>query len=112
MIRTGRIYDPPSPNDGERLLVARYWPRGVKKEVVDRWEKELGPSVELLRAYRDGRIAWEEFARRYRAEMRAKPEFLAELAHRGQNATVTLLCYEEDESRCHRALLKELVEKA
>ena len=110
MIRTRRVYDPPSPNNGERLLVARYWPRGVRKDTVDRWEKELGPSVELLRAYRDRRIRWAEFAHRYRGEMRAKPELLEELARRSRSGTVTLLCYEHDQSRCHRSLLQRMVQ--
>lgn len=110
MIRAARVYDPPSPDDGYRLLIMRLWPRGVRKDAVDGWEKELGPSTELLRAYRTGRIAWEELARRYRAEMGEKRELLEQLAQRAREGTVTLLCGCEDESRCHRTLLKELAE--
>ena len=111
MIKIKRIYDPPSPDDGERLLVMRLWPRGVRKDAVDRWEKELGPSTDLLRAYRAGQFDWGEFARRYRAEMREKPELLEELSKRAARGTVTLLCGCADESRCHRGLLRELVEE-
>jgi uncharacterized protein YeaO (DUF488 family) len=108
VIRTGGVYDPPSPDDGYRLLVMRLWPRGVKKESVDGWERELGPSLELLRAYRSGAIGWEAFAERYRTEMAEKPDLLAELSRRARRGTVTLLCTEEDDSRCHRSLLKGL----
>ena len=90
----------------------RLWPRGVRKDAVDRWEKELGPSTELVRAYRAGGMDWGEFARRYRAEMRGKPELLAELTKQARRGTVTLLCGCEDESRCHRTLLKELAESS
>jgi uncharacterized protein YeaO (DUF488 family) len=87
----------------------RRWPRGVGKDAVDRWEKELGPSLELLRAYRGGEIDWGEYARRYRAELRAKPELLAELSKLARRRVVTLLCSCEEESRCHRGLLREMV---
>jgi uncharacterized protein YeaO (DUF488 family) len=55
-------------------------------------------------------VAWREFARRYRAEMGAKRELLEELSSRSRRRTVTLLCGCEEESRCHRGLLKALVE--
>ena len=109
-LRTGRIYDPLSRSDGYRLLTMRLWPRGVRKEAVDEWQKELGPSTELLRAYRDGKIAWAEFARRFRAEMRKKPELLEAVAKRARRGTVTLLCGCVEESRCHRGPLRRIIE--
>ncbi len=108
-VRTGRVYDPSSPDGTERVLVMRYWPRGVRKDAVDRWERDLAPSAELLRAYRDGQLGWEEFARRYRVEVGEQRELLTELSRRAQRATITLLCGCRDESRCHRTLLKEMV---
>src|SRR3990170_3427655 len=54
MIRTKRVYDPPSPEDGLRLLVMRLWPRGVSKAAVDGWEPGLGPRRQRLPAYRRG----------------------------------------------------------
>jgi uncharacterized protein YeaO (DUF488 family) len=110
VIRTSRVYDPPSRSDGYRLLVMRLWPRGVRKEAVDGWEKELGPSTELLRAYRAGDMEWAEFARRYRAEVRKKPELLDYVRKLSRRRTVTLLCGCEDESRCHRSVLKGMLE--
>jgi uncharacterized protein YeaO (DUF488 family) len=111
-LRTKRVSDLPSPDDGERLLVMRIWPRGVRKDAVDGWQKELAPGVGLLRDYQSGRVEWAEFARRYRAEMRRHRELIAGLARRSRKGNVTLLCGCKDESRCHRSLLKELVESS
>ncbi len=111
MIRTARIYDSPTPDDGHRLLVMRFWPRGIRKDAVDGWQRALAPSADLLRSYQSEAVAWEEFARRYRTEVGAQPGALADLQRRADNGTVTLLCGCHDESRCHRTLLKEIVEE-
>src|SRR2546426_297944 len=109
-IATKRIYDPPSPDDGFRLLIMRLWPRGIKKTKVSAWEKELGPSPKLLRDFLDGRTDWEEYTRLYRAEMKAKPELISTWAARARAEHITLLCACKDANRCHRTLLKELLE--
>jgi uncharacterized protein YeaO (DUF488 family) len=110
MIRTKRIYDPPSPEDGYRLLIMRLWPRGVTKAAVDGWEKDLGPSRELLTSFRAGKLTWEDFAARYREEMSAREELLGRYRDLGRRETVTLLCGCHDEAHCHRSLLKEILE--
>ena len=109
-IRTKRIYDPPSPEDGYRLLVMRLWPRGVTKGAVDGWEKDLGPSRELLMSFRAGKLGWEELAARYREEASARRELLARYRDLGRRQTLTLLCSCQDEAHCHRSLLKEILE--
>ncbi|MEX1254529.1 MAG: DUF488 family protein [Dehalococcoidia bacterium] len=110
MIRTKRVYDPPSPDDGYRLLVMRLWPRGVRQDAVDGWEKDLAPSLDLLRGYQAGRVQWDEFARCYRAEVGERSALLDDLSQRSRTGDVTLLCGCRDESRCHRTLLREIVE--
>ena len=110
LLKTKRIYDLPSPEDGYRLLVMRRWPRGIRKEAVDFWDKELAPSEPLRVAYRHGDIPWEEYARRYLDEVAPKRELLAEVARRAQKGPVTLFCSCIDENRCHRSLLRGLVE--
>jgi uncharacterized protein YeaO (DUF488 family) len=112
MIRTKRIYDPPSPEDGYRLLVMRLWPRGVTKAAVDGWEKDLGPSRELLTSFRAGKLSWEELAARYREEMSAREELLGRYRDLARRQTLTLLCSCQNEARCHRSLLKEILESA
>jgi len=110
MIRTKRIYDPPSPEDGHRLLIMRLWPRGVTKAAVDGWEKELGPSRELLMSFRAGKLSWEDLAVRYREEMSTKRELLERYRDLGRRETVTLLCSCQDEAHCHRTLLKRILD--
>ena len=111
MIRTKRIYEAPSPDDGHRLLVMRMWPRGIRKEAVDEWQPDLGPSRGLIADFRQGRIDWPQFAARYQAEMAERGELLARVREQAQRETVTLLCSCADESRCHRTLLKGLLER-
>jgi ribokinase len=110
VIRTKRIYDPPSPEDGYRLLVMRMWPRGVVKAAVDAWEKDLGPSRDLLTSFRAGNVSWEGLAARYREEMSARGELVDRYRDLVRRQTITLLCSCHDEARCHRTLLKEILE--
>jgi len=111
MIKTKRIYDAASPDDGHRLLVMRMWPRGIRKEAVDAWEKDLGPSRPLIDEFHKGDIDWREFAVRYQAEMAEKRDLLARVRDMSQRGTVTLLCSCADENQCHRSLLKGLLER-
>jgi uncharacterized protein YeaO (DUF488 family) len=111
MIRTKRIYEAPSPDDGHRLLVMRMWPRGIRKEAVDEWQPDLGPSRPLIADFRQGRIDWPQFTSRYQAEMAEKGELLARAREQAQQETITLLCSCADENRCHRTLLKRLLER-
>ena len=68
-----RAYEDPSNDDGQRLLVERLWPRGVKRDTarIDRWFKDIAPSTELRRWYDHDVDLWPEFRRRYLAELEA-----------------------------------------
>jgi uncharacterized protein YeaO (DUF488 family) len=117
-IRTKRWNDPVAPDDGFRLLVCRYRPRGVPKAVEpwDDWWPELGPSRELHAAYwgKTGRpLTFEEYRPRYHAEMQAQVFRIRALADRAASGeTITLLCSSActDPARCHRTLLASLIE--
>jgi uncharacterized protein YeaO (DUF488 family) len=117
-IKTKRWNDPAEPDDGFRLLACRYRPRALPKadETWDAWWKDLGPSRELhaeVYGKHGPPIGWAEFARRYRDEMKGQGESIAELARRvAAGETVTLLCSSAcvDAARCHRTLLKGLIE--
>lgn len=111
MIRTKRVYEPKEPEDGLRLLVMRYWPRGVSKDQVDEWERELGTSKELIKEWKGERISWEEFRARYKDEIREKRGLVEKWAERARKEDITLLCGCEDPDRCHRTLLKEAMEE-
>jgi uncharacterized protein YeaO (DUF488 family) len=119
-IHTRRWNDPPAADEGFRLLVTRYRPRGVAKadETWDAWEPDLGPSVQLhAAAYGKGvlMIPCATYRSRYLLEMRKQKEKIRDLARRvAAGETITLLCSSacDRESRCHRSLLKELIEAA
>jgi len=117
-IRTKRWDDPKDADDGFRLLVTRYRPRALPKadETWDAWQPNLGPSKELhAAAYgKTGlKFHWDDYRRRYLAEMRTQTAAIEELAKRvAAGETITLLCSSQcvRESRCHRSLLRELIE--
>ncbi|MDZ7261801.1 MAG: DUF488 family protein [candidate division KSB1 bacterium] len=114
MVKTRRVYQPKSTEDGQRILVMRYWPRGVKKTDIDRWLKDLGTSPELIQLWKKGKIEWEEFRKRYLEGLQdfEKQKLINELVEAVQNRqTITLLCSCIDERRCHRWILKELIEE-
>lgn len=69
MITIKRAYDPPSEEDGERILVDRLWPRGITKEAahLSSWLKELGPTTELRKWFGHDPSRWEEFQTRPKA---------------------------------------------
>lgn len=93
MIQIKRTYDSPARTDGRRFLVERLWPRGMKKEalVADAWMKTVAPSTEL-RKWFDHRVErWEEFRRRYRAELDANPDAWKPILDAQSSGTVTLL---------------------
>lgn len=117
-IHTRRWDDPKGAEDGTRLLICRYRPRGLAKadETWDAWLPNLGPSKELhAAAYGKNApaIPWQQYRAAYLKEMLAQREKIAELAKRVHGGeTITLLCSSacDRESRCHRSLLKALIE--
>jgi uncharacterized protein YeaO (DUF488 family) len=81
-IRVRRIYEEPSPQDGTRVLVDRIWPRGLTKgrAALGEWCKEIAPSTPLRKGYDHDPARFEEFTRRYRAELE-QPQQAAALQH-------------------------------
>jgi uncharacterized protein YeaO (DUF488 family) len=119
-VRTKRWDDPGQPDDGYRLLVCRYRPRGVPKdgEPWDAWCSALAPSVELhADAYgkHGPAIAWDAYEARFLVEMERQRWWIEGFAarHRAGEA-ITLLCSSActDEARCHRTLVARLLEQA
>ena len=102
-----------------RILICRYRPRGVKTEdeTWTIWRADLGPSKELHAAFygKQGEpITWDEYARRYVEEMKEQDDeitMLAEMVAEGKS--ITLMCSSacDDPNRCHRRLLKKLIEE-
>ena len=107
-----RVYEPATKDDGYRVLVDRLWPRGLTKTQahVDLWLKEVSPSAELRNWFKHDPEKWPEFQKRYRAEMKMRPEALATLRTLGRkHKKVTLLYGAKSEGQNQAvALLKVL----
>jgi uncharacterized protein YeaO (DUF488 family) len=111
-IRLKRVYDPPSLDDGVRILVERLWPRGLSKERVaaDLWVKDIAPSAGLRRWYAHDESRWSEFRRRYRAELDAHSEGLAELRRLAAAGPVTFVYGSRETEHNSATVLREVVE--
>lgn len=110
-----RVYDDTERGSGARVLVDRVWPRGIRRESLglDLWLRDLGPSDELRKWFGHRPERWEEFRRRYRAELRGEQQQellgqLVELAHKGP---VTLLYSARDEQRNQAVVVREVLQE-
>jgi uncharacterized protein YeaO (DUF488 family) len=112
-IRTKSIYSPPDPSDGIRILTTQYWPRGIPKAAVDEYVRKLGPSRELLHAFKRSEIDWPTYESGYLGEMQAEGprQEIKRLARIALKQQLTILCVCKDEAFCHRRLLRDLIEK-
>lgn len=110
-IRVRRAYDPPSDDDGVRILVDRLWPRGLKKESLklDAWPKHLTPSNELRKWYHADPSRYAEFRERYKKELAAQGEGLDELRALLRGRTVTLLTAAKDPDVSHAEVLRDIL---
>jgi uncharacterized protein YeaO (DUF488 family) len=126
MLKTKSVWSPQAKSDGLRLLVTRFRGRGLPSSRYHAWVAALGPSERLLSQMQKGALSWAAFSRTYRAELfmpgpidsRSRTiknhgqkfalRLIKELAKKGN---VTLLCHcAEDEQRCHRHLLKRVIQ--
>ncbi len=113
MIKIKRIYDPPAPEDGFRILVDRLWPRGLSKSKarVDLWAKELSPSNELRKWYHHDAEKWAEFKKRYRSEIVDKQEAFDSIIRKAREGTVTLLFSSREKKWNNAAALQEFIKR-
>lgn len=105
------IYDRPEESDGKRILVMTMWPRGIKKEKVDLWIKELGTPREVIKKWKSGEIPWREVAKEYRKVLRKHQVQLLDLLKLSKVGDITLLCSCKDPEKCHRSLLAREIAK-
>lgn len=115
MIHVRRIYDAPQASDGERYLVERLWPRGMKKENahIAAWLKGVAPSPELRKWYGHKVDLWPEFQRRYRAELQddVHRPLVEELRRKARSGPITLVYAAKDEQHNSAILLKQVLER-
>jgi uncharacterized protein YeaO (DUF488 family) len=109
------VYDRSPIDGGKRILVDRLWPRGIRKETLhlDLWLRQLAPSTALRKWFGHDPKRWEEFQRRYRAELR-QPEQqagLRELVTMARQGPVTLLYGARDEEHNEAVVLRHVLEE-
>lgn len=91
----------------------RFWPRGVRKTTIALWMKEVGTSPDLIKDWKAGRITWAQFKARYKKQMQGEKEkkLISELRGYANKGPITLLCTDKNPEKCHRSILKELIER-
>lgn len=112
-IRLKRVYADPADEDGFRILVDQLWPRGLTREraAVDLWLRDVAPSTELRKWFAHAPAKWDEFVRRYWAELEGKPQVLEVLRERMERGPVTLVYASRDEERNNAVALKAYLER-
>jgi uncharacterized protein YeaO (DUF488 family) len=113
-VRTKRVYEPPDPADGYRVLVDRLWPRGESREraALDEWCKDVAPSPDLRRWWNHDAGRMPEFAVRYEAELDAAPDAVAHLLGIARaHDTVSLLFGAHDPVVNHAVVLREYLSR-
>jgi uncharacterized protein YeaO (DUF488 family) len=110
-VKLKRAYESPSASDGTRVLVDRLWPRGVKKSeaAIDHWAKELSPSTELRKWFGHDPARWQEFRRRYSAELLQHPDQLDELRALARQGPTTLVYAAHDEAHNDAIVLRDVL---
>ena len=113
MVSLKRFYEPPKRSDGTRILVDRLWPRGLTKEKarVDIWLKDVAPSTELRKWFGHDPEKWNEFKKRYRAELRDRKEAFTALRAVAKRGPVTLLFGAKDTEHNEAVILQHYLGK-
>ena len=115
MLKVKRVYEKPSAADGERFLVDRLWPRGLKKQDahLQAWLRDLAPSAELRRWFSHDPQRWQEFRHRYVEELEdpEKTSQIEDLLQRVRQGTATLVFAAKDEEKNNAVVLKHYLEQ-
>lgn len=112
-IRVKRVYEKTEQSDGARVLIDRLWPRGVRKQDarIDAWMKEITPSTKLRQwLHKDPTTRWNEFSKRYGAELAARREQLDVLRSFAMGKGLTLVTAAKDIEHSHVPVLLKRVE--
>ncbi len=112
MIQLQRAYDAESSTDGTRFLVERLWPRGMKKTSlkIESWLKDVAPSTELRKWFNHDPAKWDEFRRRYFAELKANPEAWQPILQAARHGTATLVYSSHDTEHNNAVALQEFLQ--
>ena len=112
-VKVKRVYDEPAKSDGHRVLVDRIWPRGLKKSEarIDEWPREIAPSTGLRKWFKHDPDKWEQFKKKYFAELEEHREKVEKLARESRKRSVTLLFGAKDTEHNNAVALKEYLER-
>jgi len=112
MLKLKRAYEPASREDGQRFLVERLWPRGVKKTSLhlDAWLKDIAPTGGLRQWFSHDPKKWDEFRQRYRAELERHPEVCDPILKAARRDTVTLIYSSHDSEHNNAVALRDYLE--
>lgn len=110
-VRLKRIYEPPEPDDGYRVLIDGMWPRGVAKADahLDEWARDLAPSRELRTWFGHKPERFQEFRTRYRRELEGHADHLAQLRERAASSPLTVLYAARDTEHNNAVVVGELL---
>lgn len=110
-VRAKRIYDEAAASDGYRILTDHVWPRGVSREraQLDEWARDLAPSDELRKRFDHVPERFEEFRARYRDELAARADRLAELRRMAEKGPLTIVYAARDTERNNAVVLAGLI---
>lgn len=111
-IRLKRAYDPAGPDDGYRVLVDYWWPRGVTEAEahLDAWERDLAPTAALRQWFHHEPELFDGFRQRYAEELAAHQPLLEQLRSRAQQETVTLVFGARDRDHNNAVVVAEVLE--
>ncbi|WKZ46925.1 MAG: DUF488 domain-containing protein [Anaerolineales bacterium] len=111
MLKTKRVYEKAESSDGVRFLVERLWPRGMKKEALKMkaWLKDAAPSADLRNWFGHDPLKWDEFQKRYQAELKSNPEAWAPILQAAKQGDVTLLYSAHDTEHNNALALKKFL---
>jgi uncharacterized protein YeaO (DUF488 family) len=110
-VRLKRAYEPPAPDDGERILVDRLWPRGVSRgdAALDAWMKDIAPSTALRQWFAHDPARWDMFRDRYAEELRDHADLVEQLRERARRGPITLVYSAHDAEHNDAVVLRDIV---
>lgn len=113
IVKVKRVYESIQRSDGTRFLVERLWPRGMKKEQLklDAWLKDVAPSDSLRRWFGHDPLKWNEFQKKYRAELSDNPDAWKPILEAAKRGLVTLLYSSRDTEHNNALVLKSFLEE-
>jgi len=112
-IQLKRVYEASSGADGARFFVERLWPRGIKKSSLEiqAWLKDVAPSVSLRKWFNHDPARWNEFRKRYFAELKENQSSWLPILEAASRGTVTLIYSSHDPEHNNAVALKEFLDK-